>query len=155
MKTYDGKEDVDIRGRNGFWQQKTSIIIFALLSICLLVTATLSVTFIVLYATRDSSSTEFEIDEVASSSSLSDVCQSSACLKLAAQIKDTINEEVDPCENFESFACFNWAKFHVTDFNARTQIVMCQNPCIFIICYSLSLLHFLVLLWPSSLLLSY
>ena len=84
MKTSEGKEDVDIRGRNGF-SQKTSIIIFALLSISLLVTAILSVTFIILYATRDSSSTVAEI----ASSNLSDVCQSAARLELAGGFKHT------------------------------------------------------------------
>ena len=104
MKAFE--ENVDIRRRNGF-SKKTSITIFALLSIFLLVTTALSVTFIVLYATRDRSSSE-----VSSSSGLSDICQTDACFNLSLQIKGFMNENVDPCEDFYNFSCGNWVTYN-------------------------------------------
>ena len=117
MKTSEEKGDVDIRGRKGS-SQKTSILIFALL---LLVTATLSVTFIVLYAIRDRSSFEDLLS--------SDVCQSDACFELSVRIKGSMNEDVDPCEDFINFTCGNWAIYN--GISEGTRVVMCQNLCIY------------------------
>ena len=81
--------------------RKTPLIIFVLLLILLLITTILSATFIVLYARRSSSS--------------SDVCQSDACFDLSVQIKGSMNEDVDPCEDFYNFTCGNWAIYnHIT-----------------------------------------
>ena len=101
----EGDEDsVDLHTPSAFtrFPRKTPIIIIAFLSIILLLTI-LSVTFIVLYARRSSSSSD------------SDVCQSDACFDLSVQIKGSMNEDVDPCEDFYNFTCGNWAIYnHIT-----------------------------------------
>ena len=93
-------DDVDLHNPTRS-SQKTPIVIIVFLSIFLLLTTIISVTFVVLYARRGSSS-----------SSSSDVCQSDACFDLSVQIKGSMNEDVDPCEDFYNFTCGNWAIYN-------------------------------------------
>ena len=95
----DDDDDVDLHNPTRS-SQKTPIVIIVFLSIFLLLTTIISVTFVVLYARR------------ASSSSSSDVCQSDACFDLSVQIKGSMNEDVDPCEDFYNFTCGNWAIYN-------------------------------------------
>ena len=92
--------------------RKTPKIIFALLVILLILVTVLSVTFIVLYVRRDRSSSD---GSTPSSSPGSDICQSDACFDLSVQIKGSMNEDVDPCEDFYNFTCGNWPIYnHIT-----------------------------------------
>ena len=96
----DDDDDVDLHDPSVFVRssRKTSKIIFAILLILLLILAALSVTFIVLYTRRSS-----------------DICQSDVCFDLSVQIKGSMNEDVDPCEDFYNFTCGNWDIYnHIT-----------------------------------------
>ena len=101
----EGDDDVDLHNPSLLtrFSRKTALVIIVFLSIFLLLTTIISVTFVVLYARR------------ASSSSSSDVCQSDACFDLSVQIKGSMNEDVDPCEDFYNFTCGNWPIYnHIT-----------------------------------------
>ena len=105
----DDDDDVDLHDPSVFVRpsRKTPKIIFVILLILLLLLAALSVTFIVLYTLRPSPSP--------SPSPSPDVCQSDACFDLSVQIKGSMNEDVDPCEDFYNFTCGNWDIYnHIT-----------------------------------------
>ncbi|KAL1396525.1 hypothetical protein pipiens_010466 [Culex pipiens pipiens] len=41
-----------------------------------------------------------------------EICLSPECLRSAANLKQTMNTRVDPCEDFYAFTCGNWAEDH-------------------------------------------
>ncbi|XP_029721735.2 endothelin-converting enzyme 1 [Aedes albopictus] len=45
-------------------------------------------------------------------SNLSDVCHTKECLRSAAAFKQNMNLQADPCEDFYSYVCGNWADDH-------------------------------------------
>lgn len=45
-------------------------------------------------------------------SNLSDVCHTKECLRSAAAFKQNMNLQADPCDDFYSYVCGNWADDH-------------------------------------------
>jgi hypothetical protein len=43
---------------------------------------------------------------------LSGLCQSQDCVLAAAEIIESVDENVDPCQDFYSFACNGWIEKH-------------------------------------------
>ena len=39
-----------------------------------------------------------------------DVCLTDGCIELSAQIAASLNQSVDPCEDFYQFSCGNWIR---------------------------------------------
>lgn len=72
--------------------------IIGLLVIFLVIAILLVITFAILYGVSSSSD----------SSSTSDTCQSEACFDLSVQILASMDDSVDPCEDFYNFSCGNW-----------------------------------------------
>ena len=44
-----------------------------------------------------------------------DVCLTDGCIQLSAQITASLNQSVDPCENFYQFSCGNWERTNIID----------------------------------------
>ena len=44
-----------------------------------------------------------------------DVCLSDGCIQLSAQIAASLNQSVDPCEDFYQFSCGNWIRNNAID----------------------------------------
>ena len=44
-----------------------------------------------------------------------DVCFSDGCIQLSAQIAASLNQSVDPCEDFYQFSCGNWIRNNVIE----------------------------------------
>ncbi|XP_055307811.1 neprilysin-1-like [Sitodiplosis mosellana] len=40
------------------------------------------------------------------------LCTSSECIRAASYLLESVNFQVDPCEDFYEFTCGNWAKYH-------------------------------------------
>ena len=38
------------------------------------------------------------------------ICLTDGCIQLSAQIAASLNQSVDPCENFYKFSCGNWIR---------------------------------------------
>jgi hypothetical protein len=44
-----------------------------------------------------------------------DVCLTDGCIQLSAQIAASLNQSVDPCEDFYEFSCGNWIRNNAID----------------------------------------
>ena len=45
--------------------------------------------------------------------STADVCLSAACTKAASRVLESMDQSVDPCSDFYTYACGAWQKTHV------------------------------------------
>ncbi|XKL62127.1 hypothetical protein PGB90_001960 [Kerria lacca] len=43
------------------------------------------------------------------------ICQTPACFEVADKLKNSIDQNINPCDNFYAYACGNWHKTHVKD----------------------------------------
>ena len=41
------------------------------------------------------------------------VCLSSSCIDLSTAVRQALNEDIDPCEDFYNFSCGGWEKRNV------------------------------------------
>ncbi|XP_018348692.1 PREDICTED: neprilysin-21-like [Trachymyrmex septentrionalis] len=89
---------VPIRSRKTFFKKKSQISNLWLIILFVLVGA-LSITVVilaVLYACKN----------------MMKICDSEDCVRIAASLKESMNESVDPCDNFYQYACGRWPQEH-------------------------------------------
>ncbi|ORX68078.1 zincin [Anaeromyces robustus] len=51
-------------------------------------------------------------DKATANVNTNDICNTPECKTIAEDILNSINEDIDPCDNFYEFACGNWIKSH-------------------------------------------
>ncbi|KAG5331816.1 ECE1 enzyme, partial [Acromyrmex charruanus] len=89
---------VPIRSRKTFFKKKSQISNLLLIILFVLVGA-LSITVMilaVLYACKN----------------MMKICDSEDCVRIAASLKESMNESVDPCDDFYQYACGRWPQEH-------------------------------------------
>ncbi|KAG5316370.1 ECE1 enzyme, partial [Acromyrmex insinuator] len=89
---------VPIRSRKTFFKKKSLISNLSLIILFVLVGA-LSITVMilaVLYACKN----------------MMKICDSEDCVRIAASLKESMNESVDPCDDFYQYACGRWPQEH-------------------------------------------
>ena len=72
---------------------------------------TLLVVVIALAVTLGVESGKATTDEVTGQN----ICLTDGCIQLSAQIAASLNQSVDPCEDFYEFSCGNWIRNNAID----------------------------------------
>ncbi|XP_018361879.1 PREDICTED: endothelin-converting enzyme 1-like [Trachymyrmex cornetzi] len=97
---------VPIKSRKTFFKKKRQIsnlsliILFVLLGALFITVVILAV----LYACKN----------------IVEICDSEDCMRIAASLKESMNESVDPCDDFYQYACGRWPQEHPSDYSLNS-----------------------------------
>ncbi|XP_071644793.1 endothelin-converting enzyme homolog isoform X2 [Temnothorax longispinosus] len=89
---------VPIRSRKTFFKKRTQISNLMVIILCFLV-GSLLITVVVLAVLYACSTTV-------------KICDSEDCVRVAASLKESMNESIDPCDDFYQYACGRWPQEH-------------------------------------------
>ncbi|KAG5316345.1 NPL11 protein, partial [Acromyrmex insinuator] len=103
---------VPIRSRKTFFKKKSQISNLSLIILFVLVGA-LSITVVILATPyRMFFKPQLIKSGPHACKNMMEVCDSEDCIRIAASLKESMNESVDPCDDFYQYACGRWPQEH-------------------------------------------
>ncbi|XP_018348691.1 PREDICTED: neprilysin-11-like [Trachymyrmex septentrionalis] len=106
---------VPIRSRKTFFKKKSRISNLSLIILFVLVGA-LSITVVILAVYQMFFKPQL-IKSGDACKNMMKVCDSEDCIRIAASLKESMNESVDPCDDFYQYACGRWPQEHPSDYS--------------------------------------
>lgn len=102
-----GGEDYPVTVHSSRKTPRRNFMIFFLLAF-LVIAISLVITFAILYGVGRIESSSTTSSPSSPTQPPSDICQTEACFDLSVQILASMDDTVDPCEDFYNFTCRNW-----------------------------------------------